>query len=719
MTGAMDVDHFQDVQIFDERGVNVTPKSLAHLAEARKPATRGKDAGGIAFGAPLGSGPAAVSTASAEGAEAAGSDAAAPVGSEVVLDPELLGETEATASDEKKGHLFAPSAAREDEEVHASATAPNPFSGGPERPTEPEPEVHLTLSESDTFVLFRAPGVTVPRDDPAAEALERRNAAYGALLARKVGSEAYVDASAQTVNLIRKEKLAQSAVVTRVEQASQSSVWEMARLGDDQTTLDQTSTKRGKVADVAARGAEASVSGAQALGAGARAVEKAILQNLYQDKMLLYRNYRVADVSPISNKPGGEAAEAAETKTGGPEDGDGSAAAAKHALVHLWDFICDETRGRDVTCVAWNRLAPDVLAVGYGPAEANGRKRAGTAESRERADGLVAFWSLKNPEHPEWHFATPFGVTALDFSPTQHNLLAVGLHDGTVSVYDARVPGTNAPFLRSGGGVPGKHSDPVWQVSWARGGGDSGDKDASALVSISTDGRVTQWRLEKGLEHVDLMRLTRVARRGLAHSAAKAAAKPPEATISRRGAGTCFDFSRADPTTYVAGTEEGVLHKCSSAYSEQYLRTYHGHSGPVHRAVWSPFARDVFASASADWTTKLWFDAEENAALTLQSGRGVDVTDVAWSPSDATVLATSSLDGGLDVWDLAISTLRPAVSAATAGGSLACVAFSETSPVIVAGGRGGIVGVYRLVGAQDGARDESGRLKAALGGGAA
>ena len=123
MTGAMDVDHFQDVQIFDERGVNVTPKSLAHLAEARKPATRGKDAGGIAFGAPLGSGPAAVSTASAEGAEAAGSDAAAPVGSEVVLDPELLGETEATASDEKKGHLFAPSAAREDEALHVGRVA--------------------------------------------------------------------------------------------------------------------------------------------------------------------------------------------------------------------------------------------------------------------------------------------------------------------------------------------------------------------------------------------------------------------------------------------------------------------------------------------------------------------------------------------------------------------------------------------------------------------
>ena len=170
-------------------------------------------------------------TASAEGAEAAGSDAAAPVGSEVVLDPELLGETEATASDKKKRPPFRAEAARFSSwEVHASATAPNPFSGGPERPTEPEPEVHLTLSESDTFVRPRP-----RRYRPARRSYRRPGAAErgetGALLARKVGSEAYVDASAQTVNLIRKEKLAQSAVVTRVEQASQSSVWEMARLG--------------------------------------------------------------------------------------------------------------------------------------------------------------------------------------------------------------------------------------------------------------------------------------------------------------------------------------------------------------------------------------------------------------------------------------------------------------------------------------------------------
>ena len=712
MTGAMDVDHFQDVQIFDERGVNVTPKSLAHLAEARKPATRGKDAGGLAFAEELGSGPASAPVASAlPAARASRPDAAAPTPSEVVLDPELLGETEA---DEAK-HL-SPTNARAtetrdaDEDLHVqtkksltleATTVETAVDTETVESTEPEPEVHITLSESDTFVLFQAPGRCVPSDDPAADAAERRNAAYKELLEKKVGSEAYVDASAQTVNLLRKEKLSQSAVVTRTEQASQSSVWEIYDRVVGTDTAAGADASASASASASARDAEASVSGvSSALGVGAKSVEKAILQNLYQDKMLLYRNYRVADVGPARTDAETNAKDAAEA----------SSAAAKHALVHLWDFICDETRGREVTCVAWNRLAPDVLAVGYGS-----RRGENKDLSSNSGAGLVAFWSLKNPEHPEWVFATPFGVTALDFSPTEFNLLAVGLHDGTVSVYDARVP-TSSPFLQSGGGVPGKHSDPVWQVRWVIGGGDS--SSGSSLVSISTDGRVTQWKIQKGLEFVDLMRLTRVSKRPKPPGAGPQtkAAKPAEATISRRGAGTCFDFSNADPTTYVAGTEEGVLHKCSSAYSEQYLRTYHGHSGPVHRAAWSPFARDVFASASADWTVKLWRDADTSAALTLASGRAVDVTDLAWSPSDATVLATSSLDGGLDVWDLAVSTLRPAVSATTTGGSLKCVAFSETSPVIVAGGGGGFVGVYRLVGAQDGVRDEGKRLRAAMGG---
>ena len=40
--------------------------------------------------------------------------------------------------------------------------------------------------------------------------------------------------------------------------------------------------------------------------------------------------------------------------------------------------------------------------------------------------------------------------------------------------------------------------DPVWKLRWVPAGPDRGE----ALVSISTDGRITQWTIKKGLEYV-------------------------------------------------------------------------------------------------------------------------------------------------------------------------------------------------------------------------
>ena len=79
--------------------------------------------------------------------------------------------------------------------------------------------------------------------------------------------------------------------------------------------------------------------------------------------------------------------------------------------------------------MTWNKIKPDILAVGYG--ESN--------FTLQRA-GLVAFWYLENPESPEWTLSTHVGVTAMAFSSLDFNLLAVGLYDGTVSIYDVRSP---------------------------------------------------------------------------------------------------------------------------------------------------------------------------------------------------------------------------------------------------------------------------------------
>ncbi len=184
------------------------------------------------------------------------------------------------------------------------------------------------------------------------------------------------------------------------------------------------------------------------------------------------------------------------------------------------------------------------------------------------------------------------------------------------------------------------------QVQWI----DRGHERDEPLVSISTDGRVTQWSIAKGLEFSDLMALKRVPRKatagtngaagaatgaqqganaskGGAANGANAGKGGPasvggegDAFISRLTSGMSFDFSARDQRIYIAGTEDGWIHRCSTSYSEQYLESYEGHMGPIYALRWSPFRPNMWVSASADWTLRLWQEGRASALLNFQSG---------------------------------------------------------------------------------------------------
>ncbi|GMF18650.1 unnamed protein product [Phytophthora lilii] len=312
--------------------------------------------------------------------------------------------------------------------------------------------------------------------------------------------------------------------------------------------------------------------------------------------------------------------------------------------------------------------------------------------SSDKNDGLVLFWSLTNPEYPERIYHLPVGVTSIDFSTAHPYLLAVGFADGVVSIYDTRKddstaggpinstptssaasPATEAEDtmakyvpvpIATSSGMSGKHLDAVWQVRWvARGGGES-------VVSVSGDGRVVEWSLKKGLSYSDLMTLKRspnplLGGAGTAAAGTNGVGGVGDGVISRQASGRCLAFaSRGDPSVYFVGTEDGLVHKCSVSYNEQYLQTYIGHTGPVYQLLVSPFCNDLFLSCSGDWSLKLWHQADPrgDAALTFHS---VDlaqaVLGASWSPSDAAVFAAVAEDGRIELWDLVQSTLDPIV----------------------------------------------------------
>lgn len=67
-------------------------------------------------------------------------------------------------------------------------------------------------------------------------------------------------------------------------------------------------------------------------------------------------------------------------------------------------------------------------------------------------------------------------------------------------------------------------------------------------------------------------------------------------------------FHPTNPEIFQVATEEGIIFKCSTAYSSKYLMTYHAHYLSIHRMDYNKFNTNIFASCSGDWRVKVWED---------------------------------------------------------------------------------------------------------------
>ena len=335
------------------------------------------------------------------------------------------------------------------------------------------------------------------------------------------------------------------------------------------------------------------------------------------------------------------------------------------SLLPLWRFSTERTKRKQVTTLCWNPNYPDLFAVAYG-----------SYDFMRQGSGMICCFSLKNTSHPEYIFSTESGVMCIDFHRHHHSLLAVGCYDGTVMVFDVRSK-LNRPIYSSSIRT-GKHTDPVWQVHWQ-------EEDLAKelnFYSISSDGQVASWIMSKNelkMEPVMQLKLVAMARDD-----------PEEVNLSGLAGGCCFDFNKHFDHLFIVGTEEGKIHKCSKAYSGQYLETYQGHHMAVYALKWNPFHPRVFISCSADWTVKIWTDNSTQPFLSFDLGNAVG--DVAWAPYSSTVFAAVTSDGKVHVFDLAENKHEPICEQKVVKrAKLTHVAFNLSDPIIIVGDdRGGV-----------------------------
>lgn len=78
----------------------------------------------------------------------------------------------------------------------------------------------------------------------------------------------------------------------------------------------------------------------------------------------------------------------------------------------------------------------------------------------------------------------------------------------------------------------------------------------------------------------------------------------------------------------------------------------------VPQVRWCPFRPGCFLTASADWTLRLWSEAQPASLWTFQlASSKQEVYDAAWCPTNATVFAATA-GNTLQLWDLEHSVLK-------------------------------------------------------------
>ncbi|XP_056388801.1 dynein axonemal intermediate chain 4 isoform X2 [Hyla sarda] len=565
--------------------------------------------------------------------------------------------------------------------------------------------INVYLMETDTIWLLDIPSAVISSDDPQAEFINSQNQTYADLCKNRAGNDRYIERTMQTINWAPKSKEVQCETIVLEDAGVMASVWDLydsynspecppvakpvveAASRSESVTSSRSNTSR-QTTSVASmdRGDfysstitdldrlsfvpvqdEAEADGKEILQSEKLQqdlfiMERVVVENIFQAKLAAYRQL------PVIIDP--EAA----------EDTEVMADVTSPGLDRLWSFVCEVTKGHNVSSTSWNKKNPDLLAVGYGQ-----------FGYKEQKGGLACCWSLKNTMWPERIYHCESGVTALDFSASSPHLLAVGMYNGTIAIYNVQNK-ENVPVLDSSENL-NKHTCPVWQVKWIEQDSSLGEDKGECLVSIGADGRITKWHIRKGLDCSDLMRLKRTGKDRLKKSTGDKEKK--EAFISRQAPGMCFDFHPTDANIYLAGTEEGHIHKCSCSYNEQFLDTYRAHKGPVYKLAWSPFCPDVFLSCSADWCIHLWRQDILQPVLTFSATTNA-VHDIMWSPSSPLVFGAVN-ENRVEIWDLSVSTLDPViVSSANPGVKLTTLLFSKNTNCVLIGDSDGQVSVYAL-----------------------
>ncbi|KAG9312939.1 WD40-repeat-containing domain protein [Chiua virens] len=309
-------------------------------------------------------------------------------------------------------------------------------------------------------------------------------------------------------------------------------------------------------------------------------------------------------------------------------------------------------KNRSITDIDWSPKYPELSVASYNknPAALN------------EPDGIVAVWNLHLLERPEFVFHSQSDVLSVTFSPFHSNLVFGGTYSGQILLWDTR--SKHLPVLKTPLSAAG-HTHPVYAMQMV------GTQNAHNLITSSTDGTFCSWLVDMLAQPQETLELIHAG-----HN------KTGEVAV------TTLDFPDNETTAFWVGTEEGNVYQANrydragaKAGLNQY-DIYKGHAGPVMGLHFHPLVgpidfSDLFLTASADWTVKLWraksLAKPSTAAHAIPPIYSFDeaddyVYDVKWHPTHPALFGMVDGSGKFDLWNLNTDTEVPVVSSNVGSG---------------------------------------------------
>ncbi|KAG7200836.1 hypothetical protein KM043_003205 [Ampulex compressa] len=287
-------------------------------------------------------------------------------------------------------------------------------------------------------------------------------------------------------------------------------------------------------------------------------------------------------------------------------------------------------------------------------------------------------------------------VTTISYHPVEPSILAAGLFNGDVLVWNLREDDSVTPVSVY------THGDAVSQLSWLT----RTLNDVSLLVSSSKDGYILIHKLVANFTTVRPYRRFKLAKE---HN-------PAENTRPRSAGGrreravesglwiTSFDFSSKDSTIFIVGTLCGGVYKCSldrgvpiegdDTLQDPVLDEYERHEGSVTCVKCHPTS-DLFITVGTDNEIRV-YDIEQNSSQRSISVNNTTV-GLAWMLGNRDVFAAYGAEPKINLYN--VRDCKPVTKLKFEGSereNASCLRVNSKRDVLAVGDTRGTVEIWKV-----------------------